>query len=75
MNKKFKWVVEFEVDETWVADGFQLNEERAKSMIENALPYSYPSETAVKVLKAPALAKIMKTQGYSERDIKATVTA
>ena len=40
---KFKWKVEFEVDETWVADGFEMTEERAKLMIENSLPYSYPA--------------------------------
>ena len=25
--KTFKWVVEFEVTETWVEDGFEINEE------------------------------------------------
>jgi hypothetical protein len=26
---RLKWIVEFEVDESWVADGFELTNERA----------------------------------------------
>ena len=61
---KFKWKVEFEVDETWVADGFEMTEERAKLMIENSLPYSYPAEKKVKIISSPDYKKIQKVQGY-----------
>jgi hypothetical protein len=71
MADKFKWVVEFDVDESWVADGFDLTDERAKEMIERALPYSYASETNAKVLKAPSQRSIMEKQGYTEADIRA----
>lgn len=61
---KFKWVVEFEVSENWVADGFEMTAERAKDMIESALPYSYPHETAVKIVAAPDKEAVKVAQGY-----------
>ena len=60
----FKWTVEFEVDESWVADGFDLTDERAKQMIENTLPHAYGSETKAKVISAPEAQLIKRTQGY-----------
>lgn len=65
MAKRFKWVVEFEVDETWVADGFDMTQERAKGMIEQELGYSYAEETGARILKAPLPDAIRKVQGYA----------
>jgi hypothetical protein len=65
---KFKWTVEFEVDESWVANGFDLTDERAKDMIESELPYSYGHETKAKVIKAPLPAQILVVQGYSPKE-------
>ena len=64
--KQFKWVVEFTVDETWVEDGFELTEERAKDMIENELQFSMAPETKVKILSAPDKKAIRKCQGYKD---------
>lgn len=64
MNK-FKWVVEFEVDEVWVADGFNLTKERAEDMIFNDLGYADVTEIKVKILKSPDKNKILKAQGYN----------
>lgn len=63
MHKKFKWVVEFTIDQTWVEDGFNLTEERAKEMVESALPFSTGSETSVRILKAPDADIIREVQG------------
>ena len=65
MAKKrwFKWVVEVEVDRTWVEDGFDLDKERAKRLLEEALPYSYGYETRARVLKAPNAEEIAHVQG------------
>lgn len=62
--KKFTWIVKFTVDETWIEDGFEINKERAKSMIENALPFSHSNETKATVLKSPLKKDIRKIQGY-----------
>jgi len=61
--KTFKWVVEFEVTENWVENGFNITEDRANDMIANALPYAYGSEYKATVLKSPKATLIAKTQG------------
>jgi hypothetical protein len=62
--KTFKWVVEFEVTETWVEDGFNIDQDRATDIIANALPFAHGSEFKATVLKAPDAKLIRKTQGY-----------
>ena len=64
--KTFKWVVQFEVTENWVEDGFTISEKRALNMLANALPYAYGSELEVKIIKAPDEKLIRKTQGYKD---------
>ncbi len=68
---RFKWTVEIEVDESWVADGFDLTDERAKEMLANEITGAFNNEIDAKVIKAPSKAKIMKAQGYSDKEIKA----
>lgn len=67
MPKTFKWTVEFEIDETWVADGFEMTDERANDMIQNALGWATSSEVKARVLKSPDPKKIRKAQGYNDR--------
>lgn len=62
--KTFKWTVEFTVDKTWVEDGFEMTDERAHAMIQEVLPYAYPSETKAKVIKAPSEEAIARAQRY-----------
>lgn len=65
--KKFKWVVEIEVDEVWVADGYEANADRVKDAImEYSLGYAYDSEVNVKILKAPTKKSIAKAQGFDK---------
>ena len=63
--KTFKWVVEFEVTEDWVADGFDINQNTATDMMANALPYANNDEFKATVLKAPEPKSIRQTQGYT----------
>jgi len=62
---KFKWTVEFEVDECWVADGFNLTDERALAMLTADLCYANSEELKAKVIKSPDVERIAKVQGYS----------
>jgi hypothetical protein len=62
----FKWTVEIQVHRTWVEDGFKLTNERAKSIIEHALPYSNGAETKARVLSGPDADEIAKVQGYKD---------
>ena len=68
--RKFKWVVEIEVDKFWVEDGFNLTDERAHDLMTNDLTFAYGHEFKTKVLSAPDKAAIMKVQGYSLEEIK-----
>ena len=76
--KRYKWVVEFTVDATWVEDGFNLTDEQAQEMIEHRLGYAYSHEVTGKVISSPAQADILKCQGYtpatmSKEEIKAAL--
>jgi hypothetical protein len=63
---KFKWTVEFEVDEMWVADGFSLSNLRALEMLGTELDYAdMTTELSARVIKAPPLDRILKAQGYN----------
>lgn len=63
----FKWTVEFEVAEIWVADGFDLDDERALEMLNADLRFATSGEITAKVTRAPDPAKIRKAQGYPVR--------
>lgn len=63
-NKFFKWTVEFQVSDNWVADGFELTDERALEMLQNDLSYAYGYELKAKVISAPDQEAIRKVQGY-----------
>lgn len=61
----FTWSVEFKVHERWVEDGFEMTDERAKEMVENALPHADGYETKAKVIVEPPQERIAKCQGYA----------
>ncbi len=65
--KKFKWVIELEVDELWVADGYEA---RAEDIQEAILSYSLGcaryDEVKVKILEAPTQKRVDKAQGYQK---------
>jgi hypothetical protein len=62
--KFYKWTVEFEVSADWVADGFNLTDERARQMIAGDLEWAREDELKAKVIKAPKASAIAKEQGY-----------
>ena len=60
----FKWVVEFEVSENWVADGFEMTDEIALDMLSSKLGYAIEgSELRAKVISSPDARLIAKVQG------------
>lgn len=63
---KFKWVVEFEVDQVWVADGFNLNDDSAFEMLNERLGYAYEHELSARVIKAPDSKRIKAARGAVE---------
>jgi hypothetical protein len=66
-EKRYKWTVQFEVDAVWVADGFDLDDDRALAMLAADLSYAnIGTELGAKVVKAPDPKAIRKEQGYCE---------
>ncbi len=65
VRERYKWLVEIEVDEMWVADGFNLSDERLHQMLGRELQCAYSTEYSGKVIAAPDPAAIKKAQEES----------
>ena len=63
-GRGFRWTVSIEVDETWVADGYEITAERIHEMMQHEIGGAYASEIGVKVLRAPKPERIRKVQGF-----------
>jgi len=64
-KKTFKWVVEIEVDEVWVADGYEATADRIKeAILEYSLGWAHDHEVKTKLLKQPTKASIDKLHSY-----------
>lgn len=61
---KFKWTIEIEIDETWVADGFDATDARIHAMLANDLKYAFGHELGAKVVTRPPDEAVAKVQGY-----------
>lgn len=62
----FSWVVRFDVRGTWVADGFNLDHERAQSMLAHTLSSAMGYELGAHVLAAPPADLLAQCQGYKD---------
>lgn len=62
--QRFAWYVRLEVCGTWVADGFNLTDERALDMLAKDLAYADMGfELAARVIAAPPPERIAACQG------------
>ena len=61
-KEKFTWIVEFEVDKIWVADGFDPSSNDFKDMLWNNLSYAYSHEIYARIVKAPERSQIQRAQ-------------
>lgn len=61
---KFKWTVEFTIDEIWVADGFDLTSIRAKEMLAKEIAYALDHEISAKTIFSPSAKAIATAQGF-----------
>lgn len=60
--RRFKWVVVFEINSEWVADGFEMTDERAANMLLNDLCHCRSTEVRAKVVVAPDKRDIKRVQ-------------
>lgn len=56
------WIVKITVDDSWIADGFDLTAERAHDMVCSDLSHAYPHEVVTEILEAPDPATIKALQ-------------
>ena len=63
-QRTFKWVLEVEVSEYWVADGFDITEENVQDIANALNPYAIEGEYRVRILQAPAPELVRQAQGY-----------
>jgi hypothetical protein len=63
--QRFKFTIEFDVAEVWIADGFDLTDSRAQDLLRNALPWCYDSEVGARVIARPADEDMARAQGYA----------
>lgn len=61
--KRYTWTVQITIDPVWVADGFNITNERAHDIIAHALPHANGHEFSAKVLSAPDPMQIKCEQG------------
>lgn len=66
----FSWVVRFTVAPMWIQDGFTISDERAHSMLAQAVGGASNSELIAQVLEAPSALQIARMQGYGPQHPK-----
>lgn len=66
MDKRYTWVVRFDVAPEWVADGFVMTDETALDMLSDKVGFAnMETELAARVIAAPSALDIAKEQGYT----------
>jgi len=72
MEKRYTWIVRFDVVPEWVADGFVIDDARANDMLATALPMAAEQhEIRAAVIAAPYARDIAGEQGYKLDTIRA----
>jgi hypothetical protein len=66
----YSWTVKISVHPRWVADGFDLTEERLRDILENVFDYAYEHEYDGQVLNSPDPNQIRAEQGYKVEGYK-----
>lgn len=70
MKTRFKWVLEVEVDEIWVADGFDPDADQFKDAILSAmLGHARFEEVQVRLISSPKKCMINKAQGFWVKEV------
>jgi hypothetical protein len=69
VGRTFTWTVEFDVDEDFVADGFNPNDEKFLHIFEQHFYGASAGELAARIVKRPLIEKILQVQGYDAAEI------
>lgn len=66
MDEPYTWIVKIQVHPRWVADGFDLTDDRLRGILEKVFDFAYEHEFAGKVIDAPDPKEIRQEQGYAD---------
>lgn len=65
VRTSFRWTLEVDVDEQWVADGFDLTREATReAMINAVLGSAHPLERSIRLVDGPADEDVARAQGF-----------
>jgi len=64
-DKVYWWTMRIGVSATWVADGFDLDDDRAHDMLSHHLPHAFGHELHAEVLHAPDPREVAGEQGFN----------
>ncbi len=65
--RTFRWVVELEVAECWVADGYNPDDEDILMMLATRLGWAdFGRELGARVLRRPDQAEVRRVQGFHD---------
>ena len=69
--KDYTWTVKIHISPIWVADGFDLDNDRLQDMLMSELNCATDSEVSGEVISAPDSKQIRVEQGYNVPGYKA----
>lgn len=62
-NKKwFTWVLEIKIERDFVAEGYNISEDRAKMMVKDSFPFMRIPEFKTKIIKKPLKKELKEIQ-------------
>jgi len=69
MQTPLTWIVRFDIDPVWVADGFVMSDTQAIDMLSYKLEFAnVDTELAAQVIAGPSPLRIAKEQGYDAQN-------
>lgn len=72
---KLKWTIEITIDESWVADGFDFDDDRLDGLLNHLVPYALSHERSARVVKMPPPGAIDKLQNEGVPEYDAVMDA
>lgn len=64
--KKLAWIVEIEIGENWVADGFVITPDVIRQMLREVMPEVYDDEIGATVMIEPSTVEVCRLQQQAD---------
>lgn len=67
-GKALKWTVEIEIDETVIAEGFTLTENRVRDMLDSGMPAGSENKFTIRIVGRPESSEILAAKGFKTNE-------